>query len=193
MVLDKRKLSTLVGLLHVCWQNMKRVRRDYTFWFGDGDERNSWWMGFELAAAAYTWEGSYAGTIGWGGWQRGKGGGEAREGEEVWQGGKKKTWGKVCGNTNLHLDERDRPLWYSGGLPKNKEHDASTFEVPRHWIVGGELQQGQIDKGQLDCVVGDSVESLDVKEMKVLKESIELAKEMDGVTRMWYTQDGAPR
>ncbi|KAL8691891.1 MAG: hypothetical protein Q9218_002959, partial [Villophora microphyllina] len=54
IVLDKSRLSTLMGLLHVCWQNTKRVRRDYSYAFGDGD-RDTWWLGFELSSSSYAW------------------------------------------------------------------------------------------------------------------------------------------
>ncbi|KAL8913657.1 MAG: hypothetical protein Q9171_001622, partial [Xanthocarpia ochracea] len=96
VVLDKSRTSVLLGLLHTCWQNSKRVRKDWTYKFGDGD-RDSWWLGFELAGVRYSWESRYGGMIGWPGKREGKG--------EC-----------VCGNTNLHLDENDKPLWFSGGL-----------------------------------------------------------------------------
>ena len=44
IVLDKSRLSMLVGILHACWQNTKAVRDQWTYIMGYGD-KESWWLG----------------------------------------------------------------------------------------------------------------------------------------------------
>ncbi|KKY19218.1 putative glycosyltransferase family 71 protein [Phaeomoniella chlamydospora] len=63
IVLDKSRLGVFMGLLHICWQNTKSVRKDYTYSMGYGD-KESWWFGFELTGVEYSMEDHYAAIIG---------------------------------------------------------------------------------------------------------------------------------
>lgn len=156
----------MLGLLHTCWQNSKRVRKDWTYKYGNGD-RDSWWLGFELTGVPYSWEGRYGGTIGWR---------EEREGKENW----------VCGNTTLHLDEHEKPLWFSGGLLKTPgdDGDQAGYEMPTHWTMDGLFRKAD-EEGGMNCMLGDTVNELRKGEKRVLGESIEAAKAVDEKSRLF--------
>ncbi|KAL8728077.1 MAG: hypothetical protein Q9181_005476 [Wetmoreana brouardii] len=170
IVLDKRRMSTLMGLLHVCWQNTERVRKDYTYAFGHGDS-DSWWLGFELSGSPYTWEKRYGGTIG---------SIVEEQDQETGNDGNKEAskHERVCGNTILHLDERDQPLWFSGTLLKDKRNSDEGFLEADKWMVDGVFQERNSERG-MDCIWGDKVRELDVKGKKVIEESIREAREVD--------------
>ncbi|KAL8999799.1 MAG: hypothetical protein Q9169_001472 [Polycauliona sp. 2 TL-2023] len=168
IVLDKSRTSVMLGLLHTCWQNSKRVRKEWTYKHGEGDDRDSWWLGFELSGIPYSWEKRYGGTLGWL---------HQKEGKPD----------RVCGNTNLHLDEEDKPLWFSGGLVladddgeekaewKTKSH---VYKMPTHWIVDGVFQKMSDGMGR-DCMSGDEIHRVWGVERTVLGESIEAAGRVD--------------
>ncbi|KAL8733452.1 MAG: hypothetical protein Q9166_002078 [cf. Caloplaca sp. 2 TL-2023] len=167
VVLDKSRTSVVVGLLHTCWQNSKRVRKNWTYKYGDGD-RDSWWLGFELAEVPYSWEGRYGGTIGWL---------RKREGKDD----------RVCGNTNLHLDENEKPLWCSGGLRRKNEEVGDSkegYEIPTHWMVDGVYQKAAEEEG-MNCMWGDTVRDLGEEERRTLRESAQAAKEVDEKSRVF--------
>ncbi len=167
VVLDKSRTTVLLGLLHTCWQNSKRVRKDWTYKFGDGD-RDSWWLGYELAGVPYSWENRYGGMIGWPEKRKGKG-------------------ERVCGNTNLHLDENDKPLWFSGGLvDKDEIGDGGRggYKVPTHWMAEGEFQK-RGDERRRDCMWGDAVRVVGMEERRVLEESGEAARTVDEKSRLF--------
>ncbi|KAL8782605.1 MAG: hypothetical protein Q9213_005237 [Squamulea squamosa] len=171
IVLDKSRTSVMVGLLHTCWQNSKRVRKDYTYKYGSGD-RDSWWLGFELAGAPYSWENRYGGTLGTL---------ETREGRED----------RVCGNTNLHLDENDKPLWFSGGLIGGMEggdDDGGVgkggYETMTHWMVDGVFLK-KAEEGGKDFMSGESVRGVGKEIGRVLRESVEVAKMVDEKSRVF--------
>ncbi|KAL8827192.1 MAG: hypothetical protein Q9170_007106 [Blastenia crenularia] len=164
VVLDKSRLSTLIGLFHVCWQNTKRVRKEYTYRYGNGDQE-SWWFGFELIGSVYAWGQRYGGTIGW---LKDEGDGRKRDNKE-----------RVCGDTNLQVDGEGRPLFYRGTLARNRKVEEMGYEVPTRWMVGGVWQQSGTE-GELDCMWGDEVRVVGKQETRVLEMSVEAAKRVDG-------------
>ncbi|KAI4183010.1 MAG: hypothetical protein L6R41_005654 [Letrouitia leprolyta] len=182
VVLDKRRISTLIGLLHVCWQNTKRVRNDYTYRYGKGDA-DSWWFGFELSGSGYAWGGGYGGTVGW---EREKEGSASTlsllSSSSNEQSGKRKNRKqRVCGNTNLQLDFEDRPLWYSGLLAKNRDSDEEEegrYEVPTNWMVDGVWQRSKEEGGE-DCMWRGEVKELGTEETRVLEKSVREARRVD--------------
>ncbi|KAL8772905.1 MAG: hypothetical protein Q9194_004458 [Teloschistes cf. exilis] len=167
VVLDKSRISTLMGLLHVCWQNTKRVRRDYSYAFGDGD-RDTWWLGFELSGSPYAWNDGarYGGTLGWL---------ETKHSSPEENGVKKLKHERVCGNTNLHLDGEGKPLWFSGSLLKDRRGDEEKYGVWTHWMVDGVWQpKGQQEEdGSADCMWGGEVREVGTVEKGVLERSVE--------------------
>src|SRR5277367_1246804 len=63
VVVDKGRLPVLLGLLHICWQNTKSVREEWTYKMTWGD-KETWWFGYELTGVPYTFEEHYAAIVG---------------------------------------------------------------------------------------------------------------------------------
>lgn len=159
VVVDKGRLDVLLGLLHVAWQNTYAVREEVTYRLTYGD-KESWWLGFELAGSTYAFERHYGGIVGWP--------------PAVHDSG----IDKVCSFVIAHVDESDKLLWYNGGLLKNKMTQPKEFEVPTHWMVDGEWQKGAV-KQAMSCMVGSTVHSLTLEEKELLQRAINMAQEVD--------------
>jgi hypothetical protein len=152
VVIDKRKLHVLIGLLHTCWQNSSPVRKDITYKVFYGD-KESYWIGMALAKVPYVFEKNWAGIAG-----------ELRERD-----GEK----QVCGNTTSHSSDKDRSLiWYNGSLLRDKSRNHRTYMVPQYQIIGGQC-------GWISCRDGDILE-LTSSERDVLERSVAVAKTLDG-------------
>ncbi|KAL8714591.1 MAG: hypothetical protein Q9220_001539 [cf. Caloplaca sp. 1 TL-2023] len=155
VVLDKRRLSILLGSLHIAWQNMKKVREEWTYKIQYGD-KESWWFGLELAGAEYTFEEHYGGVIGH---ARGNG------------------TDKVCGFTIAHPDEKGELLWFNGSLLKSKLANATDFDVPEYWMLDGTWQKNS--KAQLSCMSNGTVHAISTKEREIVAKSVERAQDHD--------------
>lgn len=160
VVLDKGRLDVLMGLLHTCWQNSFEVREDITYKITYGD-KETWWMGLEMAGAPYDMARYYGGIVGW---------------KEKWA---KDGSDKVCSFVIAHVDTADRLIWYNGGLLKNKLTDKKHYEVPTSWQIDGVWEKGG-SKEAMSCMVNGTVHELDTRESKVLEDSVEKAKWVDG-------------
>ncbi|KAF5636748.1 MNT3-alpha-1 3-mannosyltransferase responsible for adding the terminal mannose [Fusarium tjaetaba] len=158
VVLNKARVSTLVGLLHVAWQNTYDVREEVTYRQGHGD-KESWWLGLELGGSSYEFESHYGSMIGWG---EGTGGNVT----------------KVCSFVIAHTDEKDKLLWYNRSLLKNKRVDPDGYEVPEYWVMDGKWHKGRT-KDDMSCMTDTEVLELTAEEKRVLRESIKIAKEVD--------------
>ena len=160
VVADKGRLDVLLGLLHICWQNTKGVREQYTYRMGYGD-KESWWFGFELMETPYAMETHYGAMLG------------HKDEKEP---------GKVCSFTIAHVDQDDRLLWYNGGLLKNKEIDSTEFDVPEHWMLDGEWHKGAT-KQDLSCMTDVDVKSLRPGEEQIIRDFVAIAQEVDADLR----------
>ena len=158
VVMDKGRLPVLLGLLHTCWQNTLSVREKWTYRLTYGD-KESWWFGFELTGAPYSFEAHYGSIVG----------------STVHHEGNAS---EVCGFTIAHLDYRDRLLWYNGSLLKNKKVDAMEFEVPTHWMTDGVWWKGS-DRSEMSCMSETILRTLDATEIGILEESVRIAQEVD--------------
>ncbi|KAH8901940.1 hypothetical protein BR93DRAFT_954223 [Coniochaeta sp. PMI_546] len=161
VVLDKGRAEVLFGLLHTCWQNSFEVRDDCTYRITYGD-KETWWMGLEMAGADYEMARHYGGIVGW----------EERHAEDGSP--------KVCSFVIAHVDEADRLLWYNGGLLKNKLTNDTEYEVPDRWMMDADWLKGG-SKEAMSCMVHGTVNNLTEAERGVLARSIEQAREMDKV------------
>ncbi len=164
VVLDKRRLDVFTGLLHVCWQNSYEVREEVTWKLMYGD-KETWWLGLELAGAGYEFEAHYAAIVGW-----------EQPGDDDGGGGRP----KVCSFAIAHVDEQDRLLWYNGSLLKNKRKLNMTLEydVPTSWMINAEWQKGETDL-EMRCMMGGEPRRLDPHETDVLEQAIRKAREVD--------------
>lgn len=159
LVVDKGRLSTLLGLLHVCWQNTPSVRRDWTYKMGYGD-KESWWFGFELSNADYIFESHYGAVLG------------------HTQPATSDGTGKVCGFTIAHTDEDDKLLWYNGSLLKNKAVNDTEFDVPEYWMMDGVWEKGAT-KPDMSCMREGKVQIVEPSEKILLQKSVHRAKRID--------------
>lgn len=159
VVLDKGRLSILLGALHVCWQNTRAVREAHTYIMGHGD-KESWWFGMELSDANYTFENHYGSIVG-------AVKVDAADGKT-----------KVCGFTIAHVDEDDRLLWYNGSLLKNKHVNPTEFDVPTHWMKDGVWEKGAA-KADMSCMKDTDVLDLTTQEMDIVRKSGEAARAID--------------
>lgn len=130
VVLDKRRLPVVMGLLHIGWQNTKSVREKVTYKITYGD-KESWWFGFELCGVPYTMEKHYGAVLG-----------ELRVKDEK---------EKVCGFTIAHVDEEDHLLWENGSLLKNKAVNKTEFVIPTHWMIDATWEKGGT-KADMSCM-----------------------------------------
>jgi hypothetical protein len=162
VVLDKGRVDVLMGLLHVCWQNTYAVREEVTYKITYGD-KESWWLGLELAGASYEMEKHYGGIVGW----------EERDAEGR---------AKVCSFVIAHVDDSDRLLWYNGGLLKNKLASDVDYDAPLKWMIDAEWQKGAAKK-DMSCMVGGEVRSLTEDEVNILRRTIDLARKADDTFR----------
>lgn len=116
VLIDKRKLYVLIGLLHTCWQNSSPIQDDITYKVFYGD-KESYWIGMALTKVPYTFEKHWAGIAG-----------ELRERDGTKQ---------VCGNTISHSSDKDKSLiWYNGSLLRDKSRNHRTYMVPQYQIIG---------------------------------------------------------
>jgi len=165
VAVDKGRLSILLGLLHVCWQNSKLVRDEWTYKQGYGD-KESWWFGMELSGAEYTFEDHYGGIIG---------------NIEVQDG---KT--KVCSFTIAHTDEEDKLLWYNGSLLRNKLMNSTGFDIPTSWMVDGTWEKGAA-KPDMSCMADELAREVTEAERNILKISVEKAMNIDTRIKVFST------
>lgn len=162
---DKSRLDVLIGLLHVAWQNTRDVREAYTYRQGHGD-KESWWFGFELTGTPYLMEQHYASITG-----------HVRLDKNGVQ------ENRICSFTIAHVDHRSRLLWFNGSLLKNKEVDSVDFDVPTEWMIDGTWEKGAT-KQDVSCMSGAEVQPIDQTITKILQDSVDLAKNIDGELRL---------
>ncbi|WDK23683.1 hypothetical protein CGRA01v4_14975 [Colletotrichum graminicola] len=159
VVVDKSRLDVLMGLLHVAWQNTYEVREEVSYKLTYGD-KETWWFGFELSGSSYAFEKHYGSMIGW-------------FKEMV-----NDTAQRVCSFVIGHVDVRDEPFWYNGGLLKNKKVDPKEYGLPTHTLVDGKWEKGA-DRTQMSCMVGENVTPLSREVSWILNSSITLAESLD--------------
>ncbi|UKZ56518.1 hypothetical protein TrVGV298_010355 [Trichoderma virens] len=159
VVLDKSRTEIFVGLLHIAWQNTWAVRDEVSYKITYGD-KETWWLGLELAGSKYEFEEHYGSIVGW-----------EKEGSPDDK--------AVCSFVIAHTDEKDKLLWYNGSLLKNKLVDPNGYEVPLYWMMDGKWEKG--GKKDMSCMVGETRRRLTGEEISILQHSIEAALRVDEV------------
>ncbi|KAL8710444.1 MAG: hypothetical protein Q9225_007285 [Loekoesia sp. 1 TL-2023] len=163
IVLDKSRISILLGVLHACWQNTKKVRDGYTYIMGHGD-KESWWSGHELSGAEYTFDDHYGGMLG-----------------DLYA-----DKGKVCSFTIAYFDEQDKLLWYNGSLLKNKFKNITAFDVPTHYMIDGVWEKGAT-KPDVSYMKEAKITETSEKEIEVVRKSVEKAKAVNARIEQFRT------
>ncbi|KAI8879398.1 glycosyltransferase family 71 protein [Backusella circina FSU 941] len=147
VVIDKRK--ALFGLLSTCKMNDKNERDKVAYERIHGD-KETFWVGFEMVQTPYTFVRSYGAVIG--------GLGDA---------GNKDT---VCGN-QLHLDANQKPLWWNGGILRDKNRWSDRYLKFTHYAQGEDWQF------ETSCIKNkDKISKLSSKEQKLGALYIEIDK-----------------
>lgn len=116
VLIDKRK--ALFGLLATCKMNDKNERDQVSYRHSHGD-KETFWIGFEMIQAPYSFIKSFGAVIG------GLGDAGAQD--------------TVCGN-QLHLDTKGRPLWWNGGLLRDKNRWEHRYMKFTHFAEGEDWQ-----------------------------------------------------
>jgi hypothetical protein len=125
VLIDKARV--LDGLLSTCKLNdhQERERVTYRHLYGDKD---TWWLGFHIIQMPYSFIPTLTAAIG-----------------QIMNTGQ---YNKVCGHI-LHLDENYRPIWWNGGLFKNRYIDV------RHLLnIEGWLYEGHWTLMAYSCMTG---------------------------------------
>lgn len=157
IVINKKSTLTMLGLLHIAWQNSKAIREEWTYKITYGD-KESWWFGLELTGVPFAFEEHYGAVLGE-------------------QNGQSKA-PKICGFSIAHLDELQRLIWFNGSLLKNKAVNASEYWVPSHWMVDGTWIKGN-SKADMSCMTNGDPREVDLETQDVLRRSIARAVELD--------------
>lgn len=130
------KTSRFLGLLATCKMNGKWERDLVSYRLFHGD-KETYWIGFEMVQEPYAFIKNYGGVIG-----------ELRTDNNQ----------SVCG-AQLHEDHRGRPLWWNGGLYRNKNAGVTRNLDFGYWMTGGGRQKHRErftnDPEQISEVMGE--------------------------------------
>ncbi|KAG0252215.1 hypothetical protein BG011_007120 [Mortierella polycephala] len=112
------KRTRLLGMLATCKMNSKWERELVSYKVFHGD-KETFWTGFEMIQEPYAFMRNYGGVIG-----------ELRPDNDK----------SVCG-AQLHEDHQGRPLWWNGGLYRNKNSRVYRYLQFDYWMTGGGHQK----------------------------------------------------
>ncbi|KAG0091349.1 hypothetical protein BGZ93_004546 [Podila epicladia] len=112
------KRTRFLGLLATAKMNSKWERDLVSYRIFHGD-KETFWTGFEMVQEPYAFVRSYGGVIG-----------ELRSDNN----------NSVCG-AQLHEDHKGQPLWWNGGLYRNKNSGATRYLDFGYWMTGGGKQK----------------------------------------------------
>jgi hypothetical protein len=108
------KARALTGLLSTCKLNDHQEREKVTYQHLYGD-KDTWWLGFHLIQMPYSFIPTLTASIG-----------EIKDtGQNV-----------VCGHI-LHLDENQRPIWWNGGMLRNRYISVKQLLTIDGWLYEG--------------------------------------------------------
>ncbi|KAF9305930.1 hypothetical protein BGZ74_008264 [Mortierella antarctica] len=112
------KKTRFLGMLATCKMNGKWERDLVSYKVFHGD-KETFWVGFEMIQDPYAFMRNYGGVIG-----------ELREDNK----------NSVCG-AQLHQDSEGKPLWWNGGLYRNKNKGVTRNLNFGYWMSGGGHQK----------------------------------------------------
>lgn len=148
------KKTRLNGLLAICKMNSKWERDLYSYKVFYGD-KETFWVGFEMVQEPYSFMRSYGGVVGelrddpvkeieklearLEQEDDGRSGEERQKDRDEIQHQKQRPVlekGSVCG-AQLHLDYLGQPMWWNGGLMRNKNGGVKRTLDFKYWMPGG--------------------------------------------------------
>ncbi|KAG0052506.1 hypothetical protein BGZ83_002491 [Gryganskiella cystojenkinii] len=112
------KRTRFLGMLATCKMNGKWERDLVSYQIFHGD-KETFWSGFEMIQEPYCFMRNYGGVIG-----------ELRPNDDQ----------SVCG-AQLHEDHEGQPLWWNGGLYRNKNSRDYRYLDFGYWMTGGGHQK----------------------------------------------------
>ena len=153
VLIDRKK--HLINLHAVCALNFGFVKEQiHSVTYG---EKETYWIGFEMLEADYSFSNHFAGTIG-------KINDPAID--------------KVCSRHILHFDFDGEPLWFNGSL-RDSNPVSYIFLVAQVWTEEI-IHRGSWDwEGALPCLSTSHPKELDPKYVQIIKEGIEILKSMN--------------
>lgn len=153
IVMNKRK--SLLGLLSACKLNGQNERDQVVYRHVHGD-KETFWIGHEITQTPYAFIKSFGAVIG----NMGRGG---EDGEPT----------QVCG-VQLHLDTESRPLWFNGGLYRNK------YKEPLEYLNFTHFAQGEHWEFATHCIKDtDKISELGPDQRTVALAAIEIDKQRE--------------
>jgi hypothetical protein len=108
------KKTRFPGMLAICKMNGRWERELHSYRIFHGD-KETFWIGMEMVQEPYAFMRNYGGVIG-----------ELRPDNTQ----------SVCG-AQLHEDYQGRPLWWNGGLYRNKNEGITRYLEFGYWMSGG--------------------------------------------------------
>ncbi|KNE66922.1 hypothetical protein AMAG_11396 [Allomyces macrogynus ATCC 38327] len=127
VVVNKATTAGTLGMLVTCALNAPPLRESIVYRKVHGD-KETFWIGFELAGEQVAFMPGYGGSIGFL---------STRESTKTsfWTRRRRRTQGvMVCGGL-LHTDRDRRPLWFNGGLEVDKYSQPSRMLVFEHMMM----------------------------------------------------------
>lgn len=149
VLIDKQRV--LPGLLSTCKLNDHQERTSITYRHLYGD-KDTWWLGFHIIDMPYSFIPTLTASIG-----------------QISDAGQK----VVCGHI-LHLDENSRPIWWNGGLFKNRY-----FSLRDLLKIEGWLPEGSWRIKAQSCLTnyGQTAQKFDENQMKLIHYYQEITKD----------------
>ncbi|CAO3683649.1 hypothetical protein G6F70_004236 [Rhizopus microsporus] len=158
VVMNKRK--SLLGLLSTCKLNGKSERDEVVYKHVHGD-KETFWIGHEIMQTPYAFIKSFGAVIG----NMGHGG---QDGEPT----------QVCG-VQLHLDTTGTPLWFNGGLYRNKYKETLEYLNFTHFAQGDDWEF------ETHCIKNtDKIHELSPDQRSIALAAIELDKQREKDERL---------
>ncbi|KAI7855018.1 mannosyltransferase putative-domain-containing protein [Circinella umbellata] len=145
VVINKKR--SLLGLLATCKMNDKKERDQVTYKHVHGD-KETFWVGYEMVQTPYSFIKTYGGVIG--------GLGDAGDPS------------MVCGN-QLHFGVDRQPLWFNGGLLRDKNQWPDRYLKFTHYAEGNDWEFGT------SCIKDtDRIREFTAEEQKIAAKFVEL-------------------
>ncbi|KAI8604469.1 mannosyltransferase putative-domain-containing protein [Dissophora ornata] len=133
------KKTRFPGIMSICKMNGQWERDLYSYRVFHGD-KETFWVGFEMVQEPYAFMRNYGGVIG-----------ELRPDNDQ----------SVCG-AQLHEDYQGNPLWWNGGLYRNKNEGITRYLEFGYWMSG----DPEWDFRE-SCLAGGTVHSLTQREKEL--------------------------
>ena len=168
--MDKSRPAVFMSLVFATWMNSEPVRLDAAL-ETIATDKETYWLAAELSGTSYAFAPNYAGILG-----------TVPSPSQPDQ---------VCGVQMLHRDHYARPLWFKGGLQKNKFHKEPVYEAMTHYIFPNGARMEAQPRWRYDSdgvwwaqpAMGDDMRAISADETQLMERMFDEAKRLDDVFR----------